>query len=286
MLIFLNRNKRKLAAVTYIEESESFSDFYSDGETSSDESDDEDEDEDDCSVDPQNIAQEIQWTDISPNFSPRKLLPEKEEISTSFDEECTITDVFLKLFPKSLFIWMADCTNERLQILSEKKGKPITPTDANEMMVFIGCLLIMSYNRVPHMYMYWSKNKSVRNETIASSFSRDRFMLLHSKFYFNHPEKPNDAEKDYYTKELINCLMYTFNRYRSEATYQSIDEFMVKFQGRSSMKQFVPIKPVKRGMKGFCRADACSGYVYDCFIYQGKNTNTEDSTLGEWVCII
>lgn len=151
------------------------------------------------------------------------------------------------------------------------------------MMVVVGCLLIMAYNRVPHMYMYWSQNKSVRNETIASSISRDRFMLLHSKLYFNHPKKPKNAEKTYYTAELINCLMYTFNLYRSESTYQSIDEFMVKFLGRSSMKQFLPNKPVKRGMKGFSRACACSGYVYDCFIYQGKDTNTEDTTLGEWV---
>lgn len=132
--------------------------------------------------------------------------------------------------------------------MSEKKGKQIKATNPDEIVVVIGCLLVMSFNRVPHMSMYWSKNKSVRNETIATAISRDRFMLLHSKLYFNHPCKPNGAEKTYYTSELISCLIHTFNRYRTEATHQSIDEFMVKFNGRSVMKQYVPIKPVKVGM--------------------------------------
>lgn len=274
------RNKRKRQPIDYDEQNDSDT-FYSEDDQSSTSSDESDDDED--VVEPQNVAQQFVWNDVSSTFKPRQRLPEKKEVLTSCDENYTITQVFLKLFPKSLFIWISDCTNERLEILSEKQGKPAEPTDPHEIMVVVGCLLIMSYNRVPHMHMYWSRNKTVRNETIASSISRDRFMLLHSKLYFNHPKKPVDAEKSYYTSELINCLIYTFNRYRSEATYQSIDEFMVAFKGRSSMKQYVPIKPIKRGIKGFCRACACSGYVYDCFIYQGKDTEREDSTLGEWV---
>ena len=36
----------------------------------------------------------------------------------------------------------------------------------------------------------------------------------------------------------------------------SIDEAMIKFKGRSSLKQYVPLKPVKRGIKAWVRADA------------------------------
>lgn len=153
-------------------------------------------------------------------------------------------------------------------------------------MVVIGCLLVMSYNYVPHISMYWSKNKSVRNETIANAISRNRFMLLHSKMYYNHPEKPQNAEKTFYVEELLNCLIHTFNKCRSEATHQSIDEIMIKFKGRSSMKQFMQNKPTPRGIKGFSRADAITGYVYNLFIYQGKEEKRLglDGTLGERVC--
>lgn len=226
-----------------------------------------------------------EWKTVHSKFSPRMNIPQNQEPQIFHcDKDSTISEIFSKIFPRSLFIWIADCTNERLKILAEKKGKEITPTDAQEIMVVVGVLLVMSFNRVPHMAMYWSKNKSLRNETIATAISRDRFMLLHSKLYFNHPSKPNGAEKTYYTRELISCLVYTFNRYRAEASHQSIDEFMVKFKGRTSMKQYVPIKPVKVGMKGYCRADADTGYVYAFYIYQGQENQPSDGTLGERVC--
>lgn len=244
--------------------------------SSSDESDDEDM-----------VAPEVQpviWKAVPPTFIPRKTIPVYKEPETIIDENYTITEVFLKLFPKSLIMWITQCTNERLMILSIKKGKNIPPTDCHEIIIVIGCLLVMSYNRVPHMYMYWSGNKSVRNETIATAISRDRFMLLHSKLYFNYPNKPDGARKTYYMTEVLNCLKKTFNQFRSEATYQSIDETMVKFKGRTVMKQRMPSKPEKDGIKNWTRADAVSGYVYDTNIYEGAEHERVEGTLGERVC--
>lgn len=180
-------------------------------------------------------------------------------------------------------MWIASCTNERLKLLELKTKKEYPTTDFHEIMVVIGVTLMMSYNRVPRMSMYWSENKSLRNEAIASAISRDRFLLLSSKLYFNSPEKPSGSGKTYYIDELLNCLKYTFNRVRSEATFQSIDESMIKFKGRSTMKQFMKDKPVKRGIKGWTRADAESGYVYDLNIYKGKEVEVLEGTLGERV---
>lgn len=287
----MNRpNKRKLPPIAYNEQIDSDSEWSNDddGTTYSDSSSD--DESDDEAINPGETEdvtnlEEVIWKNVPTAYSPRMVVPEYKEPETELDGNFTNTEVFFKLFPQSLFIWIADCTNKRLNILSEKKGKVVKPTDASEIMVVIGCLLVMSYNRVPHIYMYWSNNQSVRNETIATAISRDRFMLLHSKLYFNEPKKPNGAGKTYYMTEMMSCLIYTFNRYRSEGTYQSIDEFMVKFDGRTSMKQYQPIKPVKVGVKGYCRADASTGYVYDMFIYKGKETETLEGTLGERVCI-
>lgn len=180
-------------------------------------------------------------------------------------------------------MWISTCTNERLKLLEKEKGKTIPPTDYHEIMVVIGCTLMMAYNRVPRMAMYWSKNKSLRNDAIASAISRDRFLLITSKLYFNSPEKPVGAGKTYYMDELVNCLIYTFNRARSEATFQAIDEAMIKFEGRSSMKQFMKDKPVDRGIKAWVRADSEKGYVYDFRVYSGKQQEIQEGTLGERV---
>ena len=70
-----------------------------------------------------------------------------------------------------------------------------------------------------------------------------------SKLYCNHSEKPDSAAKLYYVEELVNCMMQTFSNSMSESSHQSIDESMVKFKGRSALKQYLPLKPIKRGIK-------------------------------------
>jgi len=71
----------------------------------------------------------------------------------------------------------------------------------------------------------------------------------------------------------------------SESSHQSIDESMVKFKGRSVLKQYLPLKPIKRGVKVWQRCDAQTGYIFDLNIYAGKTENDEfsEGTLGERV---
>ena len=52
----------------------------------------------------------------------------------------------------------------------------------------------------------------------------------------------------------------------SQAAYSphqqiAIDEAMVLFKGRSSMKQYMPLKPTKRGYKLWCLSDSHNGFV-------------------------
>jgi hypothetical protein len=57
---------------------------------------------------------------------------------------------------------------------------------------------------------------------------------------------------------------------------------MIKFKGRSSVKQYLPMKPTKRGFKIWTLADASNGYVYSFRIYKGKETIRTEA-LGERV---
>ena len=43
-----------------------------------------------------------------------------------------------------------------------------------------------------------------------------------------------------------------------------------KFKGRSSIKQYLPLKPVKHGFKVGVRADSLNGYICDFDVYTGK----------------
>ena len=62
---------------------------------------------------------------------------------------------------------------------------------------------------------------------------------------------------------------------------------MIAFKGRSSLKQYMPMKPVKRGYKVWCLADSTTGYVSSFEIYKGKTSEkaADNHTLGERVVL-
>lgn len=72
---------------------------------------------------------------------------------------------------------IAEYTNERLDIFRTKNKNIIIPrTDTSEITLATGCLLVISYNRVPNLHDYWSTNKSLGNQMIKPAVSRNRFV--------------------------------------------------------------------------------------------------------------
>lgn len=93
-------------------------------------------------------------------------------------------------------------------------------------------------------------------------------------------------DKLYKIRPFIDGLKTKFKQYYSPTKEQSVDESMVKFKGRSSFKQYLPNKPIKRGYKIWVRADQY-GYICDFDVYTGKEEATkrkqEELSLGEFV---
>ena len=116
------------------------------------------------------------------------------------------------------------------------------------MMIILGCVLVICYNRVPAMHMNWSNKILLGNSAVSDRIFRNRFQKIFAKIYFADPKKPRDATKTYYLDENLAYLKSKFISARSECTYQFIDQSMPKFKGRSSLKQYMPLKPIKRGI--------------------------------------
>ena len=230
---------------------------------------------------------DFSWSMNFDRFQPRMNLPPDVEPTVLVDANRSTSElgIFLQLFTTELFEKISTYTNMRLQLLRSEKpnGENIHDTTAEEIMVVLGCILVMSYNKVPAMHMLWSNKKSLGNPEIKEAISRDRFQIIFSKLYFQNPEKPENATKTYYLEEVLASLKSSFTAARSDSIYQSIDESMTKFKGRSALKQYMPMKPIKRGIKLWTRCDANTGYVYDTNIYTGKETDQVEGTLGERV---
>ena len=63
----------------------------------------------------------------------------------------------------------------------------------------------------------------------------------------------------------------------------SVDEAMIPFKGRSTLKQYLPQKPVKRGIKVWVLADSKTGYASSLEVYKGKDGSKSEDGLGATV---
>uniref|UniRef100_A0A1X7V7F8 PiggyBac transposable element-derived protein domain-containing protein n=1 Tax=Amphimedon queenslandica TaxID=400682 RepID=A0A1X7V7F8_AMPQE len=75
---------------------------------------------------------------------------------------------------------------------------------------------------------------------------------------------------------------------RFEAVYHphcqcAIDKAMAPYKGRSSLKQYMPQKPIKRGFKEWVRADNINGYDSQFQVYTRKETSSTENGLGSRV---
>ena len=161
---------------------------------------------------------------------------------------------------------------------------PPTPwtIDEEELKAFIGFTILMGINRLPSIYDYWSMNPALHYFPIASRISRQRFFEIKRYLHFVDNATIVRRGEEGYSRlqkiqpiidEVRQACIKNYNPHQDNA----IDEAMIKFKGRSSLKQFMRDKPVKRGIKVWVRADSKNGYVCDFDIYTGKDgEKTED----------
>ena len=94
--------------------------------------------------------------------------------------------------------------------------------------------------------------------------------------------KPGDSNFDklFKVRQFIDDLKTTFQINYGPHREQAVDEAMIKYKGRTSLKQYMPMKPIKRGIKMWCRADSTNGYLCDFDIYTGKTQQGVQHGLG------
>lgn len=206
----------------------------------------------------------------------------------SDDEEYDFTpcSVFEKIFDEKLIDTIVFQTN---LYAIQKNGDRFVPTTADELKVFLGINLLMGLKKLPSYRDYWSSIPELRDPYISSLMSVNRFGWLLTHLHLaNNDEMPqrNDPSFDklFKLRPYLEHLSTKFAELYSPEEIQSIDESMIRYKGRSSLKQYMPKKPIKRGYKVWVRADR-HGYVSQFQIYTGKSGNTSEKNLGSRVVL-
>ncbi|KAB0804596.1 hypothetical protein PPYR_01566 [Photinus pyralis] len=168
--------------------------------------------------------------------------------------------------------------------LQKSKSTSITPTTKCEFMAFLGINILMGIKVLPSYRDHWSSSPDLHDPYISQLMNVNRFSWILGNLHLNDnevmPKKGQPGfDKLFKLRPFLDVMQQKFEACFSLTECGAIDESMIKFKGRSSLKQYLPKKPIKRGFKVWCLADG-SGYLSKFQIYTGKQDNNVEKALG------
>ena len=192
----------------------------------------------------------------------------------------------------------SDCVNEgdyllkfidaeiREKILYEtnlyinQKHRRVPTVTVNDLCSFLGINLLMGYHTLPSIRNYWSCDQDLNLLLVSNTMSRNRFQQILSNLHLNdNNAMPKDnTDKLYKLRPFIDRLNDNFMTLYNVNEHVSIDESMILFKGRSSLKQYNPMKPIKRGYKIWARADM-DGYMSKFSSYLSRKKKAKPKEL-------
>jgi len=181
-----------------------------------------------------------------------KVVPRKPFLTSD-----TPVDFFMTFFDEELFDIIVGETNVYAH---QNKLRNWSDTSYCEMTAFLALLIGMIIHSLPRVELYWSSDHLYRVQPMADVMTVKRFKKIRQAFHLNDnakAPKQNDMNFDklYKVRPLLDKLNIQFQNECVSTLSQSMDEAMILFKGRHSIKQYMPLKPIKRGYKVWMRCD-------------------------------
>lgn len=163
-----------------------------------------------------------------------------------------------------------------------------TEVTLSELNAYLGFNFLMGLNPKSSIEDYWRKDIIYHYAPIADRISRDRYREISRYLHFTDNSKLSPRGTSNYDRlgkirPVLNYLQERFKEVYNPGRDIAVDEAMIKFQGRSSLKQYMPMKPIKRGIKVWVLADSSNGYFPRLEVYTGRKDNTTERCLGSKV---
>ena len=215
-------------------------------------------------------------------FNRRWRRKEPAQVNSSFlgpsfpappEEENTPFQYFLQFCDRNLISHIVEQTN----LYSVQVNGSSVVTTQNEMEQFLGILILMGIIKYPQYRMYWSPG--TRIPAIADVMPLARFEKIKRFFHMNNnAEMPKQGEENfdklYKVRPMIKSILSNCRALSPEESH-SVDEQMIPTKARSSLRQYLPKKPHKWGIKVWARCGV-SGMLYDFEVYTGKQPDNKE----------
>ena len=147
-------------------------------------------------------------------------------------------------------------------------SKPIN-IDKKELEQFFGCCMYMSIYGLPSARMYWKA--TTRVPLVADTMSRNRWEQIKLGLHFNDNCNLDPSDKLYKIRPLLQSLVENFKAVPMNEKL-SVDEQIIPFKGKHSLKNYIKNKPKKWGYKASLLCDS-EGIAHNFEMYTGKEVH-------------
>ena len=143
---------------------------------------------------------------------------------------------------------------------------------------YFGIHIFMGVCKLPVEQMYWTTNSEYVPVCCPRRMNYNKFKQISKYFHFCNRKSIPKGNKD----KLIHIqtvMEFLQEKCRTVYTPQkelSLDEGMLPYKGRLTMKVYSPGKPDKYGLKFYILAEAESGYVLDFSLYRRVSNSLQE----------
>ena len=193
---------------------------------------------------------------------------------------------FLQLFlTLELLQFLTDETNTYASYVRDELGltKSYRWVDCSlsDMARYLGMVIYMGLVPFPSMRWYWRSSFFMNCPQFAAAMTRNRFLAISRYFHtFNRKAIPKDNDdKLIIIKPILAYVKKRCQEILIPEQHLSLDEGMLPYKGRLSIKIYNPLKPHKYGLKFFFLCESSTGYVSDFVMYSGIYSSLEDTVF-------
>ncbi|XP_068113414.1 piggyBac transposable element-derived protein 4-like [Hyperolius riggenbachi] len=162
------------------------------------------------------------------------------------------------------------------------------PTTIPEFRTFLGLFLNMGITIKHHYKDYWSKVSIHHMGIFSCTMSRTRFLTILRFLHFNDNAQCESStspnfDRLYKIRPLINYFSQKFPELYTPKKDISIEESLIHFTGRLAIKQYIPSKHTRYGVKMYKLCESTSGYTWSFRIYEGKDSQLEPPGCPDYI---
>ena len=172
----------------------------------------------------------------------------------AFTASPSLLQIFSMQFTTELMTTIATETNRYASLCLKEKYDKWDKVTIEELYAYFGFMILVGIVNLLSIKDYWRNDEDFNYRPLANRISRTWFLQIHRFLHFvDNDTLLSYGEPGYSKIQKVKPILIQISANCTEQFIPgrdlSADEAMVKFKGRSYIKQYMPKKPIKRSLQ-------------------------------------